>query len=250
MMAPRSRNTPEPALQAVDVLGRDGKRWETKELKPRGTVPTQVGRQPPGRLRCKLEKARRKRLYLRLSMGLAHLQRRLHSTSETVSIQELSAHDGHPAEIGTITAERALDAGLRRNLRGRRDDIGRLLVKIEKGSYGCCDRCGVAIEPDRLEAALGLPCAEIVHPSYYAEDAADSDPAPAKRLGAAKNVANSSPGVPPAVTDTEIGLGSQPGEGVKAVDSMVDKSGRPLLDTVRSRAPKKARRTEPESAGY
>ncbi len=46
--------------------------------------------------------------------------------------------------IAQVDAARRLDAKLR--------DVERALVKLEEGTYGVCDGCGVRIAPERLEA--------------------------------------------------------------------------------------------------
>lgn len=46
--------------------------------------------------------------------------------------------------IAQVDAARRLDAKLR--------DVERALVKLEEGTYGVCDGCGVGIAPERLEA--------------------------------------------------------------------------------------------------
>lgn len=49
-------------------------------------------------------------------------------------------------------------------LRALLADVTRALDKFDEGSYGICDRCGVAIPPERLEilpwAVLCVRCAE------------------------------------------------------------------------------------------
>ncbi len=56
------------------------------------------------------------------------------------------------ADGGRTTAERgnliALAGGLRSNLR----EVERALAKMERGTYGLCERCGDPIGLDRLEA--------------------------------------------------------------------------------------------------
>lgn len=62
------------------------------------------------------------------------------------------------ADSAQSTAERArvisLVEGLRHNLR----DVEHALAKIERGTYGLCERCGKRIDRERLEA---LPSARV-----------------------------------------------------------------------------------------
>lgn len=65
---------------------------------------------------------------------------------------ELADYDQHPADDGTDTFEKEKDVSVRdswRNVLARIDDA---LAKIEHGTYGCCDRCGIAISKERLNA--------------------------------------------------------------------------------------------------
>ncbi len=77
---------------------------------------------------------------------------------------ELSTYDNHPADLGTETFERAKDLALRDNLRLRLDQVERARQRLSEGTYGRCEVCGAAIDPDRLaakpEATTCLSCQE------------------------------------------------------------------------------------------
>lgn len=73
-------------------------------------------------------------------------------SSLTDSVEELSAYDNHPADIGDVTYEREKDIGIRDNSRGILNMIEDALDKIEQGTYGNCDQCGQEIPEERLEA--------------------------------------------------------------------------------------------------
>ena len=65
---------------------------------------------------------------------------------------ELSNYDQHPADAGTETFEKERDLSLHDSFR---DTIGRIdeaLGKIDRGTYGVCDRCGREIPAGRLDA--------------------------------------------------------------------------------------------------
>ena len=65
---------------------------------------------------------------------------------------ELANYDQHPADAGTDTFEKEKDLAIRDNWR---DIVGRIdeaLGKIERGTYGECDRCGREIPKGRLDA--------------------------------------------------------------------------------------------------
>ncbi len=52
----------------------------------------------------------------------------------------------------TQAVERIAQVDAARNLDAKRRDVERALEKLDEGTYGTCDRCGVPISPERLEA--------------------------------------------------------------------------------------------------
>lgn len=77
---------------------------------------------------------------------------------------ELANYDNHPADAATDTFERTKDHAIDENHREIIDQIGEALRKIDEGTYGTCDRCGVDINPERLKAipyaTLCIDCQE------------------------------------------------------------------------------------------
>ncbi|MHB1455993.1 MAG: TraR/DksA C4-type zinc finger protein [Armatimonadota bacterium] len=63
---------------------------------------------------------------------------------------ELADYDQHPADDGTETFEKEKDISVRDSWRDVMGRIDEALGKIERGTYGCCDRCGVTISKERL----------------------------------------------------------------------------------------------------
>lgn len=63
-----------------------------------------------------------------------------------------TAHDEHLADSGTATFERERDLTLENNITDIMTKIDLALAKMEKGTYGICDRCGNDIDPARLKA--------------------------------------------------------------------------------------------------
>jgi RNA polymerase-binding protein DksA len=63
-----------------------------------------------------------------------------------------TAHDEHLADSGTATFERERDLTLENNISDIMTRIDIALVKMDKGTYGICDRCGNDIDPARLKA--------------------------------------------------------------------------------------------------
>ena len=56
------------------------------------------------------------------------------------------------ADSAQSTAERNKVLAVIERLRENLHDVDLALVKMEKGTYGICERCGEAINPERLEA--------------------------------------------------------------------------------------------------
>jgi len=65
---------------------------------------------------------------------------------------ELSDYDNHPADAGTDTFEKEKDLAVRDNYHDILGRIDEALGKIERGTYGVCDRCGRDIMVGRLDA--------------------------------------------------------------------------------------------------
>lgn len=78
-------------------------------------------------------------------------------TSLRDSIQELSAYDNHPADIGSEVFERGKDMALGENAEHHLTDVSRALEDMDSGEYGICKACGREIPYERLQA---LPTAE------------------------------------------------------------------------------------------
>jgi len=56
------------------------------------------------------------------------------------------------ADVGTYTFERERDQSLVDNVRDLIEKVEAALARLRDGSYGRCEKCGEAIEPERLEA--------------------------------------------------------------------------------------------------
>ncbi len=89
---------------------------------------------------------------------LKQLQNELTHLNENMQ-QEV---DIEPDEGDPVFFEREKSAALMAVLERRVQDITHALRALEKGQYGICERCGKAIEPERLEvkpdATMCLNC--------------------------------------------------------------------------------------------
>lgn len=65
---------------------------------------------------------------------------------------ELADYDQHPADAASDTFEKEKDLAVRDSLRETIGRIDEALGKLERGTYGSCDRCGRDIPVGRLEA--------------------------------------------------------------------------------------------------
>ena len=63
-----------------------------------------------------------------------------------------SHFDNHLAETASVTLDRQIDYSLEENEARVLAAIDAALKRIDDGTYGRCERCGNAIEPERLEA--------------------------------------------------------------------------------------------------
>ncbi len=61
-------------------------------------------------------------------------------------------YDSNFADSSQVTAERGENEALVNELRNALIEVERALAKVEKGTYGICEKCGNQISPARLEA--------------------------------------------------------------------------------------------------
>jgi DnaK suppressor protein len=65
---------------------------------------------------------------------------------------EETPFDNHLADSATATVDREIDYSLGESEERILGAIDAALERIDGGSYGLCERCGRAIEPERLDA--------------------------------------------------------------------------------------------------
>ncbi|MGI8313018.1 TraR/DksA C4-type zinc finger protein [Saccharopolyspora sp. ASAGF58] len=82
------------------------------------------------------------------------LERHLESIGEVSTWT--GTDDEHDPEGATLAYERAQVQGLLADVRRELDELERATARLDKGTYGSCQRCGKPIAPERLEA---LPAA-------------------------------------------------------------------------------------------
>jgi|1186.fasta_scaffold109078_2 DnaK suppressor protein len=74
------------------------------------------------------------------------------TTGDASSIDELSAVDQHPGDIGTETFEHEKNQSLLESVSAQLADIEAAFERLEKGTYGLSVLSGDPIGDDRLEA--------------------------------------------------------------------------------------------------
>ena len=94
----------------------------------------------------------------RLENELHEIIERTSHSSDLEQVTEISTYDDHPADLASETFEREKDLALEGNIQALLEKVNTALEKIEEGTYGICDSCGIEINPNRLEA---LPWASL-----------------------------------------------------------------------------------------
>jgi RNA polymerase-binding transcription factor len=69
-----------------------------------------------------------------------------------VGHEESLAYDENFADSGQVAAEQGENKALLNQLNDQLAEITRALAKMDKGTYGLCERCGEPIAEARLEA--------------------------------------------------------------------------------------------------
>ena len=88
----------------------------------------------------------------RLERETGLIEERISDGDTAFGQSELADYDNHPGDMGTEAFEKVKDLALRDNLRDLLAKVEDALKKIEKGTYGECDRCGREISSGRLNA--------------------------------------------------------------------------------------------------
>ncbi len=88
----------------------------------------------------------------KLQSLLQALRERQLDVPETRGVGALSSYDQHPADEGTETYEREKDIGLLMDTQQQLAQVKKARTKLVQGTYGLCDACGRAIDPERLQA--------------------------------------------------------------------------------------------------
>ena len=103
---------------------------------------------------------------VRLHKEIEHIEEDTSYSDQKMGQSELADYDNHPGDTGSDTFEKEKDVSVidtYHNVIGRIDEA---LGKIERGTYGTCDRCGREIAKGRLNAVpyaiYCLECQDII----------------------------------------------------------------------------------------
>lgn len=97
----------------------------------------------------------------RIRYEMEQIERDISYDDTSIGQGELADYDNHPADAATDTYEKERDIAVRDNFREILGRIDEALGKIERGTYGICDRCGREITPGRLNVVpYAIYCVE------------------------------------------------------------------------------------------
>lgn len=113
-----------------------------------------------------MRKRESERLRKKLQEEQARLRKEIEKIEQDISYadsspSELAHYDQHPADVASDTFEKEKDMAIRDNWRETMGRIDEAIGKIDRGTYGECDRCGRDISMERLEAVpYAIYCVE------------------------------------------------------------------------------------------
>lgn len=83
---------------------------------------------------------------------LRESERQRHDGSLEDETGELTSFDQHPADVGTETHDREVDATVAQSLDFGLSEVEAARKRLDEGTYGRCEECGEPIPDERLEA--------------------------------------------------------------------------------------------------
>ena len=105
----------------------------------------------------------------RLHDQVEAIEDRIGFGDSAIGQSELADYDNHPGDAGSDTFEKEKDVSVRDSLHGVIGRIDEAVGKIDRGTYGECDRCGREISIGRLDAVpwaiYCVECQEIIEGS-------------------------------------------------------------------------------------
>ncbi|MDJ0358017.1 TraR/DksA C4-type zinc finger protein [Paenarthrobacter sp. PH39-S1] len=105
-----------------------------------------------------------------LELRVAHARQQIGRLGDeirevTLANRDTPADDEHDPEGSTVTLERERDVALLADAETQLAELLEAQARLERGTYGSCERCGKPIPPERLEvrpeARFCVSCAGI-----------------------------------------------------------------------------------------
>jgi RNA polymerase-binding protein DksA len=140
--APRARAAASPAKTAVATAVSE----KPKPVKPVRRPKPKFDRKMLASIKTSL---------LEMQSELQQELEEIEEAAFNVSQSEMSGEVGYDedyADAGSFTFEREKDLSIANNVQDLLEKISRALEKIEDGTYGICESCGLPIEAPRLKA--------------------------------------------------------------------------------------------------
>ena len=88
----------------------------------------------------------------RRALKIEHTRLQDELRKQQIASQDHPTTGNHMADDATDVAEQAKTLALRTHLEGMLKDVERAMARIEKGTYGRCEKCGKPIGDERLRA--------------------------------------------------------------------------------------------------
>jgi RNA polymerase-binding protein DksA len=88
----------------------------------------------------------------RTQKAIAYLHEENRGTTEDEARELSGGSDNHLADIATHTYDRELDSTLEESEEVHLAHVEAALKRVDAGTYGSCENCSRAIQPERLEA--------------------------------------------------------------------------------------------------
>ncbi len=121
------------------------KRTVARQTKKRTSTTRALAPPPP-----KLRLAPKMSLLLELKKEAAHIQEEIEH--QEVLTQDHPTSGNHMADDASEVFEQTKNLALKSHLERKLEQVEFAIQRVEKGTYGICDKCGKTISPERLEA--------------------------------------------------------------------------------------------------
>ncbi len=154
------KKNPDPAGKRVIRQVRTVARRAKKTVTTRRVLTP-----PPSELRLTPETP----MLIELRKEAAHLKQEIQH--QQVLTQDHPTSGNHMADDASEVFEQTKNLALKRHMERKLEQVELAIHRVEKGTYGICEKCGRAISPDRLQvmpyATTCVTCAKsVLHPAY------------------------------------------------------------------------------------